>query len=182
MLFLVVPIEYSIMESQTWRWCCLHQWSKYTFNWEFFSFLLYMFFKMYNWVIFVGEKNLQMVNLSSSDYSDCIFLILCLFLQPAQVGIYCPKLFVTGIFNTFGQCFLNAITWNSKLLKIMKYRNHTSRDVQLIWQAAWPFDQGEVTFLPFYSQDLICNSPYCLLYNSNDISLEILVLDQLIIL
>ena len=128
------------------------------------------------------KKNLQMINLSSSDCSDCIFLILCLFLQPAQVGIYCPKLFVTRIFNTFGQCFLNAITWNSKLLKIMKYRNHTSRDVQLIWQAAWPFDQGEVTFLPFYSQDLICNSPYCLLYNSNDISLENLVLDQLIIL
>ena len=34
---------------------------------------------------------------------------------------------------------------------------------------------------PFHSQDLISNSPNCLLYSSCDISLENLVLDQLII-
>ena len=34
---------------------------------------------------------------------------------------------------------------------------------------------------PFYSQDLNSNSPYCLLYNSCNVSLENLVLDQLII-
>ena len=36
------------------------------------------------------------------------------------------------------------------------------------------------TFPP-YSQDLISNSPYYLPYNSYDVSLENLVLDQLII-
>ena len=36
-------------------------------------------------------------------------------------------------------------------------------------------------FQPFHSQDLICNSPYYLPYNSFDVSLENLVLDQLII-
>ena len=36
-------------------------------------------------------------------------------------------------------------------------------------------------FQPFHSQDLICNSPYYLSYNSFDVSLENLVLDQLII-
>ena len=34
---------------------------------------------------------------------------------------------------------------------------------------------------PFNSQDLISNSPYCLPYSSCDVSLEYLVLDQLII-
>ena len=34
---------------------------------------------------------------------------------------------------------------------------------------------------PFNSQDLISNSPYCLPYSSCDVSLENLVLDQLII-
>ena len=33
--------------------------------------------------------------------------------------------------------------------------------------------------LPFSAQDLIINSPYCLLYNSYDASSENLVLDQL---
>ena len=36
-------------------------------------------------------------------------------------------------------------------------------------------------FQPFHSQDLICNSLYYLPYNSFDVSLENLVLDQLII-
>ena len=35
------------------------------------------------------------------------------------------------------------------------------------------------TLLLFYSQDLICNSPYFLLYNSYVVNLENLVLDQL---
>ena len=35
--------------------------------------------------------------------------------------------------------------------------------------------------LPFHSQDLVNNSPYCLPYNSCDVSLENLVLDQMII-
>ena len=34
---------------------------------------------------------------------------------------------------------------------------------------------------PLNSQDLISNSPYCLPYNSHDVILENLVLDQLII-
>ena len=34
---------------------------------------------------------------------------------------------------------------------------------------------------PFHSQDLTSNSPYCLSYNSFDISAENLVLNQLII-
>ena len=34
---------------------------------------------------------------------------------------------------------------------------------------------------PFNSQDFISNSPYCLPYNSYDVNLENLVLDQLII-
>ena len=38
-----------------------------------------------------------------------------------------------------------------------------------------------ITLKPFNSQDLINNSPYCLLYSSCDASLENLVLDQLII-
>ena len=33
----------------------------------------------------------------------------------------------------------------------------------------------------FHSKDLICNFPYCLPYNSYDVSLENLVLEQLII-
>ena len=36
-------------------------------------------------------------------------------------------------------------------------------------------------FLPFNSQDSICDSPYCLLYNSFDVSLENLKLNQPII-
>ena len=36
-----------------------------------------------------------------------------------------------------------------------------------------------LSFEPFYSQDLSRNSPYCLLYNSHDASLENLVLNQL---
>ena len=36
-------------------------------------------------------------------------------------------------------------------------------------------------FQPFHSQNLISNSPYYLPYNSYDVSLENLVLDQLII-
>ena len=35
--------------------------------------------------------------------------------------------------------------------------------------------------LIFNSQDLISNSPHCLLYNSDDVSLENLELDQLIL-
>ena len=35
--------------------------------------------------------------------------------------------------------------------------------------------------LHFNSQDLFSNSPYCLLYNSSDVTSENLVLDQLII-
>ena len=35
---------------------------------------------------------------------------------------------------------------------------------------------------PFHTQYLIINSPYCLLYNSYDVSSENVVLDQLIIL
>ena len=35
------------------------------------------------------------------------------------------------------------------------------------------------TLLLFYSQDLICNFPYFLLYNSYVVNLENLVLDQL---
>ena len=38
-----------------------------------------------------------------------------------------------------------------------------------------------IDILPFNSQDLICNSPYCLLYNSSGVTSENLVLDQLII-
>ena len=34
---------------------------------------------------------------------------------------------------------------------------------------------------PFHSQDLIGNSPYCLLYNSSHISFENLVLDELLV-
>ena len=34
----------------------------------------------------------------------------------------------------------------------------------------------------FHSQDLVNNSPYCLPYNSHDVSLKNFVLDQLIIL
>ena len=37
------------------------------------------------------------------------------------------------------------------------------------------------SFDPFTPQDLIRNSPYCLLYNSNDVNMENLVLDQLMI-
>ena len=36
-------------------------------------------------------------------------------------------------------------------------------------------------FKPFNTQDLISNSPYCLPYSSCDVSLENLVVDQLII-
>ena len=36
-------------------------------------------------------------------------------------------------------------------------------------------------YKPCNSQDLFSNSPYCLLYSSCDVSLENLVLDQLII-
>ena len=36
-------------------------------------------------------------------------------------------------------------------------------------------------FQPFHSQDLISNSPHCLPYNSYYVSIENLVLDQLII-
>ena len=108
-VFIVVPIEYSIMESQTWRRCCLHQWSKYTFNWEFFSFLLYMFFKMYNWVIFVGKKNLQMVNLSSSDCSDCIFLILCLFSSTSSSWDLLPKAVCHRDFQHFWPMFSQCV-------------------------------------------------------------------------
>ena len=35
-----------------------------------------------------------------------------------------------------------------------------------------------ICFECFYSLDLISNSPYCLSYNSYDVSLENLVLDQ----
>ena len=39
----------------------------------------------------------------------------------------------------------------------------------------------KVGVFTFNSQDLICNSPYCLLYSSCDFIWENLVLDQLII-
>ena len=39
----------------------------------------------------------------------------------------------------------------------------------------------EKVFSPFHPQDLISISPYWLLYNSSDVSLENFVLDQLII-
>ena len=44
--------------------------------------------------------------------------------------------------------------------------------------------KGKITkdgLYPFNSQDLISNSPYCLPYNSYNVSSENLVLDQLII-
>ena len=52
-------------------------------------------------------------------------------------------------------------------------------------QAQQPCAQHDFFFKsalnPFNSQDLISNSPYCLLYSSCNVSLENLVLDQLII-
>ena len=50
------------------------------------------------------------------------------------------------------------------------------RTVLLLWK-------GKINQLlnPFHSQDLISNSPYCLPYNSYDVSSENLVLDQPII-
>ena len=43
-----------------------------------------------------------------------------------------------------------------------------------------PFSSRPFTLKLFNSQDLICNSPYYLPYSSCDVSLEDLVLDQLI--
>ena len=40
---------------------------------------------------------------------------------------------------------------------------------------------AHAVFWPFHPQDLIRNSPYCLLYNSYDVNMENLVLDQLMI-
>ena len=40
---------------------------------------------------------------------------------------------------------------------------------------------AHAVFWPFHPQDLIRNSPYCLLYNSYDVGMENLVLDQLMI-
>ena len=40
---------------------------------------------------------------------------------------------------------------------------------------------GRKKVKPFNSQDLISNSPYCLPYSSYEVSLEDLVLDQLVI-
>ena len=40
---------------------------------------------------------------------------------------------------------------------------------------------GAAIQVPLNSQDLLSNSPYCLPYNSYDVSLENLVFDQLII-
>ena len=45
-------------------------------------------------------------------------------------------------------------------------------------------DYSSNTFIilkPFHSQDLISNSPFCLPYNSYDVSSDNLVLDQLLI-
>ena len=42
----------------------------------------------------------------------------------------------------------------------------------------WPLTEN--LCLPFNSQDLNCNSPYCLPYSFLDLILENLVLDQLI--
>ena len=41
--------------------------------------------------------------------------------------------------------------------------------------------RATLPFQPFNSEDLISNSPYCFPYSSCDVSLENLVLDQLII-
>ena len=42
-------------------------------------------------------------------------------------------------------------------------------------------DNAFIQWPTFHSKDLISNSPYCLPYNSYDVSLENLVLKQLII-
>ena len=46
---------------------------------------------------------------------------------------------------------------------------------------SWWSRKLSLALLPLNSQDLISNSPYCLLYSSCNVSLENLVLDQLII-
>ena len=53
----------------------------------------------------------------------------------------------------------------------------TKHELSLLCQALWHILQA----WPFNSQDLFSNSPYCLLYSSCDVSLENLVLDQLMI-
>ena len=49
-------------------------------------------------------------------------------------------------------------------------------DVRPVMNLRWRTDCQ-----PFNSQDLVSNSPYCLPYSSCDVSLENLVLEQLII-
>ena len=57
----------------------------------------------------------------------------------------------------------------------------------MVWNSEFPVATHSFIFYdkksvkPFHSQDLISNSPYCLPYNSYDVSSENLVLDQLII-
>ena len=50
----------------------------------------------------------------------------------------------------------------------------------VVYLAAKPLNRSNANY-PFHSEDLISNSPYCLLYNSTDVILKNLVLDQLII-
>ena len=54
-------------------------------------------------------------------------------------------------------------------------------EIRLHQKAAILEDALEKEKIPFQSQDLISNSPDCPSYNSYDISLENLVLDQLTI-
>ena len=42
------------------------------------------------------------------------------------------------------------------------------------------YNGESVPFTPFYSQDLICSSPYCLPYNSYNVKSENLILDKII--
>ena len=67
-----------------------------------------------------------------------------------------------------GSCY----QWNDRVIAILHLVDFQGFNLQKI---------GKVCSLPFNSQDLISNSPYCLPYSSSDVSLENLVWDQLII-
>ena len=103
--------------------------------------------------------------------SNCPYLI-CIFHPPFRTHRINYKQF------WMDRCYLKENEW----LKIQQ-KLEINRGVLLMFKQFWK-DYSSNTFIilkPFHSQDLISNSPFCLPYNSYDVSSENLLLDQLLI-
>ena len=83
----------------------------------------------------------------------------------------------------------NTKTYRKKILSLVRARKIQPQNNPCLCHvsvgqnrpAHWRYLFTEAFFLPFDSHNLISNSLYCLTYNSFDVNLENLVLDQLII-